>query len=79
MYILVFIRLNDVTYYFFVSLQIACFRRDYVVRQKLALVFSVKPNMFRINPASFIDVVEADKSPIAFGQFEHETNRRVFQ
>ena len=50
MYILVFIRLNDVTYYFFVSLQIACFRRDYVVRQKLSLVFSIKPNMFRVNP-----------------------------
>src|SRR5262249_41614217 len=27
--------------------------------------------------ASFINIVETDKSPTAFGQFEHETNWRV--
>jgi len=38
--------LNDVTYYFLVSLQTACFRRDYAVRQKLELLFSVNQTCF---------------------------------
>ena len=31
-----------------------------------------------ISPRSFIDVVEADKFPAAFGQFKNEANRCVF-
>ena len=31
-----------------------------------------------ISPRSFIDIVEADKSPAAFGQLKNEANRCVF-
>ena len=31
-----------------------------------------------ISPRSFIDIVEADKFPAAFGHFKNETNWRVF-
>src|SRR6266481_6636527 len=31
-----------------------------------------------ISPQSFIDIVEADKFPAAFGQFKNEANRCVF-
>ena len=33
---------------------------------------------FGVRPRSFINVVEADKPPAAFGQFKNEANRCVF-